>query len=100
MNTKIQNKIAMSILWFTGILILGILCLFLGYILYKGMPVLSAQFIFGRSSDITAGGGVGSQLFNSFYLLLLSLAISVPIAVGAGIYLAEYASIHMLLHKQ
>lgn len=91
MNTKTQNKIAMSILWCTGILILGILCLFLGYILYKGMPVLSPQFIFGRSSDITAGGGVGSQLFNSFYLLFLSLVISVPIAVGAGIYLAEYA---------
>ncbi len=42
-------------------------------------------------SDINAGGGVGPQLFNSFYILLLSMLFSIPIAVGAGIYLAEYA---------
>ncbi|WP_196592610.1 phosphate ABC transporter permease PstA [Pectinatus sottacetonis] len=91
MSAKITNKIAMVILWLTGFFILMLLCVFLGYILYKGLPVLSVHFIFGKSSDITAGGGVGAQLFNSFYLLFLSLVISVPIALGAGIYLAEYA---------
>ena len=91
MSTKLANKIAMFILWFTGFFIVALLCVFLGYILYKGLPVLSASFLFGKSSDITAGGGVGAQLFNSFYLLFLSLLISIPIAVGAGIYLAEYA---------
>lgn len=92
MNSKMQNKIAMGLLWLTGSLILGILVVFLGYILYKGLPVLSAAFIFERSSDTQAGGGVGAQLFNSFYLLFLSLVISVPVAIGAGIYLAEYAA--------
>jgi len=91
-NSKMQNKIAMGLLWMTGSLILGILVVFLGYILYKGLPVLSVAFIFERSSDTQAGGGVGAQLFNSFYLLLLSLVISVPVAIGAGIYLAEYAA--------
>jgi len=91
-NSKMQNKIAMGLLWMTGSLILGILVVFLGYILYKGLPVLSAAFIFERSSDTQAGGGVGAQLFNSFYLLFLSLVISVPVAIGAGIYLAEYAA--------
>lgn len=88
---KLENNLAIGLLWFAGVLILGILLLFLGFILYKGLPVLSMAFVFGRSSDVQAGGGVGSQLFNSFYLLLLSLAVSVPIAIGAGIYLAEYA---------
>jgi phosphate transport system permease protein len=78
-------------LWLAGLFVLALLVVFLGYILYKGMPVLSASFIFGRSSDIEAGGGVGAQLFNSFYLLFLSMAVSIPIAVGAGVYLAEYA---------
>ena len=44
-----------------------------------------------RAGFSGAGGGVGSQLFNSFYMLFLSMAISIPIALGAGIYLAEYA---------
>lgn len=91
MDTKLQNRMAMLVLWAAGFLVLAILVAFLGYILYKGMPMLSLHFIFGKSSDLTAGGGVGAQLFNSFYLLFLSLAVSVPVAVGAGVYLAEYA---------
>ena len=91
MDTKLQNRMAMLVLWTAGFLVLAILVAFLGYILYKGMPMLSLHFIFGKSSDLTAGGGVGAQLFNSFYLLFLSLAVSVPVAVGAGVYLAEYA---------
>ena len=91
MDTKLQNRMAMLVLWTAGFLVLAILVAFLGYILYKGMPMLSLHFIFGKSSDLTAGGGIGAQLFNSFYLLFLSLAVSVPVAVGAGVYLAEYA---------
>ena len=91
MNTKVQNQIARMCLWLVGFFILGLLAAFLGYLLYKGLPVLSPHFILGKSSDMMAGGGVGSQLFNSFYMLFLSMAISIPIALGAGIYLAEYA---------
>lgn len=91
MNTKIQNDIARAGLWTVGIFILALLAAFLGYILYKGLPVLNWHFIFGKSSDIMAGGGVGAQLFNSFYMLFLSMAVSIPLAIGAGIYLAEYA---------
>ena len=91
MNTKIQNEIARAGLWTVGIFILALLAAFLGYILYKGLPVLNLHFIFGKSSDIMAGGGVGAQLFNSFYMLFLSMAVSIPLAIGAGIYLAEYA---------
>lgn len=91
MNAKVQNEIAKIGLWLVGFFILGLLAAFLGYILYKGLPVLNLHFIFGKSSDILAGGGVGSQLFNSFYMLFLSMAVSIPLALGAGIYLAEYA---------
>ena len=91
MNSKVQNHIAVAGLWVTGLFILSLLAAFLGYILYKGLPVLNFHFIFARSSDIMSGGGVGAQLFNSFYMLLLSMIISIPLALGAGIYLAEYA---------
>lgn len=91
MSAKIIDKVATLAMWFAGIVILGILAAFLLFILYKGVPVLSWDFIFGRSSDIEAGGGVGGQLFNSFYILILSLLVSIPLAIGAGVYLAEYA---------
>lgn len=91
MSARCQDKAATVIMWLAGMLILAILVSFLGYMLYKGLPVLSWNFITGMPSDINAGGGVGPQFFNSFYILGLSMLFSIPVAVGAGIYLAEYA---------
>ena len=92
MSARTMDKLATGIMCLGAILILGILIAFLVYILYKGIPVLSWSFIFGKPSEIAAGGGVGPQLFNSFYILFLSLLFSIPLAIGAGVYLAEYAS--------
>lgn len=91
MSSRFYDKVATVVAWLAAILILGILASFLGYMLVKGLPVLSWKFIVGMPSDINVGGGVGPQLFNSFYMLFLSLAFSIPVALGAGIYLAEYA---------
>jgi phosphate transport system permease protein len=91
MSARITNKLATAVMWLAGLLIVGILAAFLLFILYKGLPVLSFNFLFGMPSELRAGGGVGPQLFNSFYILALSMASSIPVALGAGIYLAEYA---------
>lgn len=91
LSSRTKDKIATGVMWLSGLMILGILAAFLVYMLYKGLPVLSWDFITGMPSDIRAGGGVGPQLFNSFYILFLSMLFSIPVAVGAGIYLAEYA---------
>ncbi|GGH33704.1 phosphate ABC transporter permease PstA [Paenibacillus segetis] len=60
-------------------------------ILSRGLPGISLQFLVKLPEEIDAGGGIGPMLFNSFYVLILSLVISIPIGVGAGIYMAEYA---------
>ena len=92
-KNKRIDALATALLWGAGLVILLILVCFLGYMLIKGLPVLLRPgFLLGMPSDIRAGGGVGPQLFNSFYILFLSLIVSVPVAVGAGIYLSEYAS--------
>lgn len=36
-------------------------------------------------------GGIGNQIFNTVYLVLISLVVSVGLGVPAGIYMAEYA---------
>ncbi len=91
LTPRMIDRAANCGLWLAGLIILGILAAFLTYILYKGLPVLTWGFVTGMSTDTRAGGGVGPQLFNSFYILFLSMAFSIPVAVGAGIYLAEYA---------
>ena len=91
MNAKQIDSMTTGLLWLAGLAILALLAAFLGYILYNGLPALSLDFILGKPKEMEAGGGVGPQLFNSFYILILSMVVSIPLAVGAGIYLAEDA---------
>jgi len=91
MSAKWFDRLATAVMWLAGIVIMAILAVFLLYMLVKGLPVLRWDFVFGLPSEIRAGGGVGPQLFNSFYILALSMLFSIPVAIGAGIYLAEYA---------
>jgi phosphate transport system permease protein len=91
MNSKTVDRIATAALWLAGILIIALLAWFLLRILGDGLPHVSWKFITSKPQEISAGGGVGPQLFNSFYILFLSLLFSLPIGMGAGIYLAVYA---------
>jgi len=88
---QIADRVATAVLWAAGILILLILAGFLLPILMEGLPVIDWQFLTTRSSAYRAGGGVGAQLFNTIYITGLSLLFSLPVGVGAGIYMAEYA---------
>ncbi|MCP3772204.1 phosphate ABC transporter permease PstA [Paenibacillus sp. MZ04-78.2] len=91
MTSKTTDRIATLYFWATGAVIIVILGWFLFRILGDGLPMLNWNFITGKPSEIMAGGGVGPQLFNSFYILFLSLLFSLPIGIGAGVYLAIYA---------
>lgn len=92
MNKKVKDKIATGLLWASGMIILFILVWFLYKILSSGLSVLSIKFITTQPSEMLAGGGIGPEIFNTFYLLVLSMIIAVPIGMGGGIYLAEFAT--------
>ncbi|WP_203649599.1 phosphate ABC transporter permease PstA [Secundilactobacillus yichangensis] len=91
MNSKISNRIAIATLYVIASTIVVILAALLGYIIISGLPAISWHFLTSPARAFTSGGGIGIQLFNSFYLLILTMIISFPIALGAGIYLNEYA---------
>lgn len=91
MSEKLKDKIATGILYIISFLVLLLLVSLIGYIIFKGSASLNPSFIFGNPKYGEAGGGIGPQLFNSFYMLILTLIITIPIGLGAGIYLAEYA---------
>ncbi|KRL61712.1 phosphate ABC transporter permease PstA [Latilactobacillus fuchuensis] len=91
MDAKKWDKIATGVLTAIAGFIVLLLASLLGYILVRGLPHVTWGFLTKPSQTFTKGGGIGIQLFNSFYLLLLSMIISVPLSIGAGIYLAEYA---------
>lgn len=85
------NKVMKILLSSITIFTFGIILLLLLKILGKGLTTIDLHFLVGLPEEIDAGGGIGPFLFNTFYILLISLVISIPIGLGAGIYLAEYA---------
>ncbi|HEY2495401.1 MAG TPA: phosphate ABC transporter permease PstA [Paenibacillus sp.] len=85
------NKLATIGFYGLGVLVLLIISWLLLTILSKGLPSLSLGFLTKLPEEMDIGGGIGPVLFNSFYILGLSLVLSIPIGVGAGIYMAEYA---------
>lgn len=91
MRNKATDFAATVYFWLAGFSIIGLLVWVLYRILSAGLPHLSWDFITGLPEDIMPGGGVGPMLFNSFYILFLSLVFSLPVGFGAGIYLAVYA---------
>ncbi|WP_019786370.1 phosphate ABC transporter permease PstA, partial [Streptococcus sobrinus] len=91
MNAKKVDKIVTAGLYTIAGIIVAVLAALILYILVRGLPHVTWHFLTGKSSAYQAGGGIGIQLYNSLFLLVITLIISIPLSMGAGIYLSEYA---------
>ncbi len=49
------------------------------------------RFLVSLPSETKAGGGIGPEIFNTIYFAVLSTAITLPVGVGAAVYLARFA---------
>ncbi|MFJ8262016.1 phosphate ABC transporter permease PstA [Rummeliibacillus sp. NPDC094406] len=93
-GNRLKDKVFTIAIWTIASLIFILIIGLLLYILSKGLPKITPSFLIDLPDEIEKGGGVGPFLFNSFYVLLISLVISIPIGIGSGIYLAEYAPVN------
>ncbi len=62
------------------------------YILIQGVPAINWTFLTQMPSDGMRAGGILPAIVGTFYLTLGTAVFSVPLGIGAAIYLAEYAS--------
>ena len=69
MHAKRMDKIATGVLYAISGIIVAILASLILYILVRGLPHVSWHFLTGKSSSYQAGGGIGIQLYNSFFPL-------------------------------
>jgi len=61
------------------------------YIIILGAPAISGEFITGFPEDGMRAGGIWPAIVGTFYLTLGTAIFSVPLGIGAAIYLSEYA---------
>ena len=87
MSPKLNQKIAWLITWLSGLIVFLILAILIGFIFYHGFSALSWSFI---NNPITEGG-ILPAIICTFYIVLLTLAIAVPLGLGTAIYLSQYA---------
>ena len=90
-----RRKVKCAVLNILMYLSAGIICLILlgliGYILYRGLPHITPQFLTSKPSLIRETVGILPNILNTIYIILITLVIVLPVGVGAAIYLNEYA---------
>ena len=90
-----KRKVKCALLNILMYLSAGIICLILlgliGYILYRGLPHITPQFLTSKPSLIRETVGILPNILNTIYIILITLVIVLPVGVGAAIYLNEYA---------
>mgnify|MGYP000046046818 CR=1 FL=1 len=87
-----QDRIATGVLTAIAAIVMLIVISMVAYILFEGVSTLfQPGFLTQPSRANGTQGGVLYQLFDSFYLLLITLIISVPISLGGAVFLVEYA---------
>lgn len=92
MNARRADRIATWAFWALGVITVGLLAFIIIEILARGLlTAINPRFFLGKPEAIKAGGGILPMIVSSVYLAALTIIISLPIAVGAAIYMAEYA---------
>lgn len=86
----LADRAATTVLWGTGALVLLILGSIILHFAFAAWGVVSPSFLLSDPSG-EALGGVLPILWNSIYMLVLTMLIAVPIGILGGIYMAEYA---------
>lgn len=71
----------------TILLVVGLI----GFVLIKGIPHITPKLLTTSPSALRNTIGILPNILNTLYLVALSVAIALPIGVGAAIYLNEYA---------
>ena len=98
-RAKREDKIATGILMAIVAFIFILLAALIVYIIASGaQKAFDPSVLTGKPEQFKEGGGIGPELFNSFYLLVLTMIISIPLSLGAAIYLVEYAPGNRVTH--
>ncbi len=91
MTRKIIDRIMFGVFLLFAVATTAFLIYFIIYIVSRGYTAFSWKFLTTAPHGIKMEGGVFPMIVSSVYLTVLTLLVAVPLGVGGGIYLSEYA---------
>ena len=84
---KLKTLMVLSVI-LTSALVLFLMI----FVFAKGIPNISREFLSTAPSYLTERIGILPDILNTVYIVIATLAIVLPLGVGAAVYLTEYAS--------
>lgn len=85
---KFWNYLLLFVTLIVVVFVLGIII----YLIVKGLPALSWEFITQKPEAGMRGGGIFPAILGTLYLIIGTIIFSLPIGIFAALYLNEYAS--------
>ena len=89
---RIYNVGMRTLIYIAAAIVVALLVLLLGYILYRGLPNLTWEFLTSEESVVRDVQGIGPAILNTLYVIIATLVVVLPLGVGSAIYLTEYAT--------
>jgi len=91
-SARTTQRLAIVCVWGAGLAAVLSLLTIIGYVLVRGLPDIGWSFLTTPPKGGVSGeGGISTVIVATLELLGLTLAMLVPLGVGAGIYMSEYA---------
>lgn len=91
-RSRVTDRAATVVIWSLALTGLAVLGAIIAAVMWRGLATaLDPRFVFGAPEAMDAGGGIWPMVVSSFYLAVLTIAIVLPVGVGAAIYMAEFA---------
>jgi phosphate transport system permease protein len=87
-----REKFIYFIIKFLAYISVVFLAALISYIFFRGFKVINFTFLTDVPRNGVTEGGIYPAILGTFYLVLVSFLVAVPVGILSGIYLAEYAS--------
>ena len=71
--------------------VIAIIAAIVVYLVGKGVPHITLDILTTAPSRLDRTWGIAPMIFNTLYIVILTLLICIPLGIGTAIYLAEYA---------
>jgi phosphate transport system permease protein len=90
-SRQISQRTAFAFLTAAAVVTVAPVLFIIIYTVIKGGGAISWDFLFHFPSQAGRAGGILPAIVGTFYLMIGTLAVALPVGVLAGIYLTEYA---------
>ena len=90
LNPKKTQVIAKIVIWAAAVLVIGLLLSVIIYILSKGLPNITWEFLTQIPRDMGRSGGILSTIVGTLAVTSVATVVATPLGVGTAFYLTEY----------